>query len=98
MRSRYSAFVVQDADYLIWTWHPDTCPSDIRQRDGQEWMGLSITDTVAGGMLDTEGTVSFVASYRIDGVDRELQETSRFVKHDGRWVYLDADEASTVRT
>ncbi|MCH1611253.1 MAG: zinc chelation protein SecC, partial [Luminiphilus sp.] len=30
MRSRYSAFVLQNETYLLGTWHPDTRPSRVR--------------------------------------------------------------------
>ena len=29
MRSRYSAFAVGDADYLLATWHPTTRPAEL---------------------------------------------------------------------
>ncbi|MDQ6967588.1 MAG: YchJ family metal-binding protein, partial [Mariprofundaceae bacterium] len=30
MRSRYSAFVLGDAEYLLKTWHPDTAPDNFQ--------------------------------------------------------------------
>ncbi len=29
MRSRYSAFVLSELDYLRASWHPSTCPDDV---------------------------------------------------------------------
>ena len=37
----------------------------------------------SGGLLDTEGTVLFRA-HSLEGV---VDERSRFVREDGRWVY-----------
>ena len=84
MRSRYSAFAVHDADYLLATWHPSTRPSKLRLRD--RWAGLDVLATSAGGLLDAEGTVEFVAHHDAG----EVHEVSRFVKDDGRWFYVGA--------
>src|SRR4051794_5105029 len=65
MRSRYSAFAVGDAAYLLRTWHPETRPGTVGLDSRQEWTGLEVLGRTAGGMLDTEGTVTFRASYRI---------------------------------
>ena len=89
MRSRYSAFVKQLDAYLAYSWDPSTAPTEVSFRDGQEWTGLEIVDTELGGPDDATGIVEFVASYRIGGRDRALRERSRFVRHEGRWVYLD---------
>lgn len=89
MRSRYSGFVVRDESYLLQTWHPDTRPRRVRMDPAQQWLGLSIRATEAGGVEDGTGTVEFVARYRIDGKGHRLHEISRFEKIDGRWYYLD---------
>ena len=36
-------------------------------------------------------TVEFVARYKIAGRAYKLHETSRFVREDGRWFYLDGE-------
>jgi SEC-C motif-containing protein len=90
MRSRYSAFVVGDADYLLATWHPSTRPASLELDPGQRWFRLDILGRSGGGMLDTDGTVEFSARYRLDGISGEQREVSRFVREDRRWFYLDA--------
>src|SRR3954447_10088941 len=90
MRSRYTAFAVRDAAYLMRTWHPTTRPTTIDLDPRQEWTGLVILDRAGGGMLDTEGTVTFRASYRVGGTPGELLERSRFVRDNGAWVYVAA--------
>ena len=90
MRSRYSAFVVLDADYLLRTWHPDTRPSELEFDPAMQWRRLDIVSTSRGGPLDTEGTVEFAAHFRQDGERGVQQETSRFLREDRRWYYLDA--------
>lgn len=89
MRSRYSAFVVGDAGYLLATWHPDTRPPSLELDDGTRWLGLDVLATEGGGLLAAEGTVEFRASYRAAGRRGAQHERSRFTKVGGRWHYLD---------
>jgi len=89
MRSRYTAFVLKDEAYLGRTWHPDTCPARIELDDDTHWLGLKIKSTQAGGVDDDEGTVEFVARYKIAGRGHRLHEVSRFTRRDGQWCYVD---------
>jgi len=91
MRSRYSAFVVLDSDYLLRTWHPDTRPAGLDLDPDIEWRRLDILATCQGGPLDTEGTVEFAAHYRSDGERGVQRENSRFLRIERRWYYLDGD-------
>lgn len=88
MRSRYSAFVVQNEAYLLASWHPDTRPSRVRLDDNQRWLGLVIKSTNAGGTADSEGLVEFVARYKIAGKGHRLHESSCFKKIQGKWYYF----------
>ncbi|WP_262281817.1 YchJ family protein [Micromonospora sp. MA102] len=90
MRSRYSAFAVGDAAHLLRTWHSTTRPSRLELDPGTRWTRLEVLDTGRGGLFDTEGTVRFRAHYREAGRPGTVAEHSRFVREDGRWVYLDA--------
>jgi SEC-C motif domain protein len=89
MRSRYSAFAVGDAGYLLRTWHPDTRPRSLRLDPEVHWTGLEILATTGGRLLDPEGTVEFRASRLSAGRPGAQHELSRFVREDGRWRYLD---------
>jgi len=90
MRSRYSAFVLLDAAYLLRTWHPDTAPTELDLDPDTEWRRLDIVSTSRGGPLDTEGTVQFTAHFRHDGGRGVQHETSRFLREGRRWYYVDA--------
>ncbi|MEE2038796.1 YchJ family protein [Nocardiopsis sp. CT-R113] len=90
MRSRYSAFAVGDRDYLLRSWHPRTRPSELDLDARTEWVRLEILSTTEGTPFHNEGTVSFRAVYRENGREGQLVENSRFLRHDGAWVYLDA--------
>lgn len=85
MRSRYSAFAVGDAAYLLRTWHSSTRPRVVDLDPAQRWTGLEIVSTTGGGLLHATGTVEFRAHYR-GGV---LHENSRFRKENGEWRYVD---------
>lgn len=89
MRSRYSAFAVGDADYLLATWHPSTRPRSLELDAGRRWYRLDIVRSVRGGMLDTEGTVEFRAWSKLDGSATEQHEVSSFRREAGRWLYVD---------
>lgn len=91
MRSRYSAFVRLDADYLLRTWHPDTAPAALEPDPGMGWRRLDILSISGGSPFDTTGTVEFKAHYRYDGGRGVLHEVSRFVREGGRWYYVDGD-------
>lgn len=92
MRSRYAAFVVGDADYLLRTWHPATRPEDLRLDSVHEWTGLEVLATSAGQVDDSEGTVTYRASLRArDGRPGALLEDARFERRGRRWVDVDGD-------
>ena len=96
MRSRYSAYVVQDVDYVMKTHSPETI--DTVDRDGAaawsreaEWLGLEILSAERGTDGDEEGIVEFVARYNLDGELHTHHERSRFHRIDGAWMYLDGE-------
>jgi SEC-C motif-containing protein len=97
MRSRFTAFALGRTDYLLTSWHPSTRPASLDPDPETEWRRLQLVDVVEGGPDDTEGVVEFRASYRsaasrATGGAGLLHERSRFVRFDGRWVYLDGDQ------
>jgi SEC-C motif-containing protein len=91
MRSRYTAYVRRDSAYLLSTWDPSTRPAAV-ELDDTVWLGLEVTSREAGGEDDNAGVVAFVAHYQdADGAVASLQETSRFVREGGFWLYVDGD-------
>lgn len=91
MRSRYTAFVVGDAQHLLATWHPGTRPDSLEPDPETVWVGLEIVAVAGGNDGDKRGTVEFAASYRIRGSSgvHVQRERSRFVRQSDRWWYLD---------
>jgi SEC-C motif-containing protein len=88
MRSRYSAFAVGDAGYLLRTWHPAGRPPTLTLDPALQWTRLAVLETHGGGLFDAAGTVRFRAVYSSDGRRGVLAETSRFIRQDKLWTYL----------
>jgi SEC-C motif-containing protein len=97
MRSRYSAFAMQNAKYLVHTWDTNTCPESIDfSKDESQWEKLEIIDTKKGRANDSKGLVEFKAYYVLHGKQQVLSELSRFVKKSSRWLYLDGTVKSVA--
>lgn len=89
MRSRYSAFVLLDTQYLLRTWHPATRPGHLELDPAMHWAGLEILQTIDGSPFHSSGLVTFRARYRHHGKRGALHERSTFERQDGGWVYVD---------
>ena len=86
MRSRYSAYVTQDVDYLVSTTHPDSRTPDLADSIATwmkqvEWIRLH----VLRAELDR---VEFMAEYISDGKPAQHHEQSVFKKYRGEWFYV----------
>ena len=90
MRSRYTAYVMRDKDYLLATWHASTRPAQLQLETDvpTSWLGLKIVATIAGKAQDSDGMVEFIARYKLNGKAHRLHEESRFVREQGRWLYV----------
>ncbi len=90
MRSRYTAFVLKLEDYVLATWHPRTRPPSLSlEQSPRRWLGLKVLRHEAE-TADT-AIVDFVARYKASGRVHEVREASRFVREDGRWLYVEGD-------
>jgi SEC-C motif domain protein len=96
MRSRYSAYALaqrNDAQgqamlgYLLGTWHTGTSPGELELAPLQ-WVGLEVLHTQTEG---DAGVVEFVAHHKLNGRAVRMHETSRFLRVQGAWKYLDGD-------
>jgi SEC-C motif-containing protein len=97
MRSRYTAFVKADIDYIKKTFAPESQKffdaAEARKWATQsEWQGLHILSTDKGGPSDKKGVVEFIATYSVDGQSIDHHEVAHFRKSDdGQWYYVDGD-------
>jgi len=98
MRSRYSAYVLENSEYLLASWHPDTRPATLDLAASSiRWSGLSINACQGGQPGDSSGRVEFIARYQQGDVSGAVHENSRFVFEQGRWYYLDGDLRSVAK-
>ena len=94
MRSRYSAYVEHEIDYIINTClrrgKNDIDPKSTREWSEQStWLGLKILSTEKGSYADNEGVVEFEAVYERDGLREEHHEKAKFKKENGEWFFDD---------
>ena len=93
MRSRYSAFVLADGDYLMATHHSSTRPTKekkaiVKWAKSVQWIKLEVLDTSKGSKDNIEGTVTFNAYFFENGKVDIIHEKSAFVKENEQWFYL----------
>ena len=94
MRSRYSAFVVGEIDYLVQTHDPRTRDElDVKEIEAwsknSEWKGLNILELEDGDKNDTDGKVEFIATFEVDGEEQHHHESAEFFQKGGVWFYKD---------
>ncbi|NHO64177.1 hypothetical protein G8770_01290 [Aestuariicella hydrocarbonica] len=111
MRSRYTAHVLADVDYLIKSWQAPSPQSIDRAAIDQwsrqsDWRGLTIHRTEKGCTGDDEGWVDFSAFYSSKNLDdraapaqiEEHREHSYFVRQNEHWYYVSGSPQDTDTT
>ena len=91
MRSRYSAWVLGETDYLRASWHADYRPPEIGVDAAIRWLGLEI---IAGSADGDRAQVEFEARYLLDGKVDAIHEISDFLRQDGCWFYTRGEQLS----
>jgi SEC-C motif-containing protein len=90
MRSRYSAYAIGAADYLVATTHTST--RNLQKKEdilewskSNRWMKLEV-------LYSTETTVKFKAYY-LDYIGKAQvhEELSTFAFEEGKWYYVDGE-------
>jgi len=90
MRARFSAYRIDNLDFIRQSWHSSTCPAQVEpNEEGFMWSGLEVIDTQAGSPADEKAEVEFIASYSLNGHEGKLHERSQFAREHGQWRYLD---------
>lgn len=94
MRSRYTAFVQVNLDYI-----ESTNAKEVRDTFNRsaiessaksvDWVNLEICDTSGGGKDDATGVVEFIARFKKNGELQVHHERANFRREDGRWFYVD---------
>lgn len=93
MRSRYSAYVLKDEDYLLKTWHESTRPNSLELKDdSSQWKKLKIISA-------SDNEVQFAAFFSNSINNKEclfsLYEKSLFV-NENHWLYLQGNDLKTT--
>ena len=88
MRSRYTAHVLGNADYLRDSWHPDFRPDQIDLNNDIHWIGLQVFEHQAA---ESKARVEFEARLIVRGRLEAMREDSEFVREQGRWLYTRGD-------
>ncbi len=94
MRSRYTAYVVKNIDYIDQTQTSEKGEEfdkaeALKWAESSEWMGLEIVKTQRGTSDDKDGIVEFIAHYKDKASGHELahHEVSLFQKSSGGWKF-----------
>lgn len=94
MRSRYSAYVKENIEYVDKTHHPDfgqdfDKEEALKWAQESDWQGLEILKAQDGLAKDESGVVEFRAKYKNAGKDAIHHEVANFKKQQGNWYYTE---------
>jgi SEC-C motif-containing protein len=98
MQSRYSAYALNNIDYIVRTTHPrNSAFAQNLEAWRQEIFNFALhTDFEKLEILDAKegkekATVVFIAHLKSQGEDVTFTEKSYFAKVDGKWLYVNGD-------
>jgi SEC-C motif-containing protein len=92
MRSRYTAYVLENESYLLATWAPSTRPAALSLEENRvKWLKLTILSSSEDRLVDNTGKVEFSANFLQEDQLCKLHETSNFRRDAGLWYYVDGD-------
>lgn len=95
MRSRFSAYAISNAKYIIKTTHPK---NEHFLQDEQKWMedilefckgsDFENLEILSDFQNENDAQVQFIATFVQNGEKIKMHEISQFEKIDGKWLYL----------
>ncbi len=96
MRSRYSAHVEVETDYIVNTFAMETRPVNEREEikawaSETQWEYLEVISTKDGLETDSTGYVEFKAWFREQGKPDFIHENSFFRKENDHWYYVSGE-------
>jgi len=94
MRSRYTAYVLGQAQYLLDSWHNSTRPAEINLDDAMRWTGLSVLN--ATKEKNNIAYVEFVAQFDCGGETGQMHERSEFVFENNQWFYVAGEQVESA--
>jgi SEC-C motif-containing protein len=93
MRSRYSAYVKKEIEYIFTSLHTEH-RADYDEKSSRawaesaEWQKFEIVRKTDGGPEDREGEVEFIALYTEQGIKKVHHELSTFKKEGDAWYFV----------
>ena len=103
MRSRYTAYVRGEIDYIMRTQESgegiDRESTESWSRNS-EWLGLEVVKSEGGIEGHQEGSVEFIARYRHQGEEHAHHEVAEFRRDGPGWILIDGKMVNStfVRT
>jgi SEC-C motif-containing protein len=88
MRSRFSAYVLNNLGYINETWHPRFRPVELQLDDTIKWLKL---DIISSNETADQAEVEFEATLLESGRVDAIHEKSQFVQERGRWLYTSGE-------
>ena len=94
MRSRYTAFTLDDFDHIEGT-HGTEIRGDFNRSAAEsvandaEWLGLEVLGVTGGGADDEAGTVEFITRFLRRDKEYSHHELASFRREEGIWMYVE---------
>lgn len=96
MRSRYTAYAMNDFDYIRKTMKSPAADDFNPSNDSHlTWLKL---DVLSSDSKESKGRVEYIAYYSYHGELRCLHEKSTFRRDDNQWYYIDGEQLETNAT
>lgn len=92
MRSRYTAYVEKNADYIRKTMREPALLHFNKKsilKSTTEWQGLQVIKTYLDPNNSHIGYVEFIARYKQGGLQGNIHELSEFRYEQNKWCYID---------
>ncbi len=96
MRSRFTAYKLGNADYILASWAPEK-RQDINQTELVEslkttqYQKLKIISKKSGTRKNHSGQVEFQVTFLSNGQLQTFRENSNFTKQNNQWYYVDGN-------
>jgi len=96
MRSRYTAYVKSEIEYLGESLHPEhredwDLAATKKWAENSTWLNLKIVNKGSEDENADQDWVEFITNYTEGGVKKIHHEISRFQKLEGLWYYVDGE-------
>lgn len=96
LRSRYSAYTLQELDYIYETIHPEQKQHHDHKATKKwaaesKWHGFNIVDIKDGSKDDEEGIIEFTAKFTAKFETQTHHELALFKKAEDKWYFYDGE-------